>query len=273
MNLALQPPRWPFTIEKWYIDTLMEDGTVFLLYLGQMSLFGVRWARLTAELFQPDQPAIQGHASASGLKGEEDRLSCKAATLDGNNLRFETPNLKGELQFTPLHGPMTLHDPLLQSKDKRLTWAIEIPDAEVTGRLIWDGGELEVKGRGYRDRVRSELLPWAFPIFTLRWGRAAAGPNAVTWLRADTRDGIIVTGWKNGQRCDTAFDSVGIEDTEPFLDSKIVELQGLASKWMRPMLRRVSGDPHEVKYRATASLSGHTGRAVHEIVHWGRGAT
>ena len=270
MNLALQPPRWPFTIEKWYVDTLMDDGTVFLLYLGRMSLFGFRRARLTAELFRPGKAIVHGHANASDLKGDGERLFCKAATLDGNKVHFKTTDLCGELNFTPRHGPMTLHEPLLKVADKHLTWALEIPDADVTGRLTWNGGDLEVSGRGYRDRVRSELLPWAFPIFTLRWGRAAAGPNAVTWLRADTRDGIIVTGWKNGQRCDTAFDTVGLEDSEPFLDSKVVELQGLASKWMRPMLRRVSGDPHEVKYRASASLSGHTGRAVHEIVQWGR---
>ena len=46
MNLAFRKPTFPATMEKYYNDVLLPDGSVLLIYLGTVSLFGVRFARL-----------------------------------------------------------------------------------------------------------------------------------------------------------------------------------------------------------------------------------
>ena len=41
MNLALRQDRWPFCLEKWYVDTLLPDGTVLCVYGSRQDPSGI----------------------------------------------------------------------------------------------------------------------------------------------------------------------------------------------------------------------------------------
>ena len=269
MNLALHPGRWPFFLEKWYIDTLLADGTVLLIYLARMQVFGVPVARVTAELFRPGEAIVRGDASATAVRGDGARLEFGPATIDGDSLAWRTAGLSGELSMKPRHGPAVLRSPFLCAGDRRLDWIVEIPDADVTGRVTWPGGALDVEGRGYRDRVWFDLLPWRFPIERLVWGRAFAGPHASTWVEATTPEGAVGARWDDGAVGDTAGARPEMSGERVLLESAVVDLEGLRFGPIRPILRRLTRDPREIKWAAQCDLHGESGRAIHEVVRWG----
>lgn len=271
MDATLHPTRFPSTLEKWYADTLLDDGTVLLVYFGLLTLFGVRLARVTAELFFPSGSVVRGSAIVRHIAGSESALQFGSATLAGEHLRFVTPGLSGDLVFHPRHPPCMLREPFLTDGARALHWAVEVPDADVSGTLNWPDNMRTVAGRGYRDRVWFDLLPWRFPIRELTWGRAAAGEHAALWVRATTTQGIIAASWLNGRIVANGGGppaEVVLAPGRIFLDADVTALEGLRLGALRGLLRRLSGDLHETKWQATCTIAGTEGVAVQELVQW-----
>jgi hypothetical protein len=273
MDLTLRSPRFPSTVEKWYIDTLLEDGAVLLVYLGVLTLFGVRLARLTAELFPPHGPVVRGSATVRHIRSDGNTLQFGPATLIGDHLRFQTDSLSGDLLYQPRYPPCLLRAPFLTDGLRTLHWAVEIPDADVRGTLAWSGQTLTVAGRGYRDRVWFDFLPWRFPVRDLEWGRAIAGDHAATWVRAETKHGLIAASWLDGRILATGQSSappaaVHLASGRVFLDADVAALEGLRLGALRRLFGRLSGDLHETKWQAPCTIDGVEGLAIHERVQW-----
>jgi hypothetical protein len=268
VSLAPRGGRGPFVLEKRYVDALAPDGTVLLVYLGWMRLVGVPLARVTAELFRPDGSVVRGHAKASAIRGEGERLEFGPATLRRDALRWRTPGLSGELRFAPRRPPATLRDPFLADGARRLLWTVEVPDADVEGELRWPGGEARLAGRGYRDRVWFDLRPWRFPIRELRWGRAVSGSHATTWVAARTGGGEVAATWIDGEVLEGAR-APELGPARMLFEGRVADLPGLRFGYLRPLLRRLCGDPHEVKRAGPAILAGEPALCVDERVVWG----
>jgi len=268
MNLAPRGGRGPFTLEKWYIDTLMDDGAVLLVYIGRVRLLGVWFSRVTAELFLADGDVVRGGASVRDVSGSEEKLVFGPVRIEGENLTFETPGLSGRLAFAGRHPALALADPFLAEGARQLKWDIEIPDADVTGEVRWPSGGRAVAGRGYRDRVWFDLLPWRFPIRELIWGRAVAGEHAAMWVQATTRTGPVMDGWLDGAPAPEARAAVELGTPRVLVESAVVDLEGLRVGALRPLLRWLTGDPVEVKWAAPATIAGAEGVAIHEVVRW-----
>jgi len=268
VNLAPRGGRGPFVLEKWYADTLMPDGSVLLLYLGWMRVLGVPVARCTAELFRPGAQPVRGDAPAPAISGGPGRLDFGPARIDGDLLQWQTEGLSGVLRFSPRHPSIALREPFLELGGRRLLWTVEIPDADVDGELRWPGGRLRVRGRGYRDRVWHDLLPWRFPVRELRWGRSAAGLHACTWVAARTENGKISARWEDGKLISGEAPGPRLGSPRVLVESAVADIEGLRLGALRPLLRRLTGDPYEVKWAAPATLRGAAGWAVHEVVRW-----
>ncbi len=268
MDLTPRKGRGPFFLEKWYIDTLMDDGAVLLVYLGYVRALGVWVSRVTAELFLPDGSAVRGSAAAHRVSGAGDRLSFGPARIDGEDLHFETPGLSGRLTFSARHRPVTLAAPFLTQGRRQLHWEVEVPDADVTGEVRWPSGSRPIAGRGYRDRVWYDLLPWRFPVRELVWGRAAAGEHAATWVRATTRMGEIATGWMDGAVDPEALAAVHLGEARVLVRAAVADLEVLRLGALRYLVRLLAGDPVETKWAAPATIAGARGAAIHEVVRW-----
>jgi hypothetical protein len=273
MNLAFRKPRFPATMEKYYADVLLPDGTVLLIYLGTVVLFGVRLARLSAELFLPNGQVRRGSATVGGIRGGENHLTFGSAAIDGDLLSFETPELSGVLKYSSRFAPCELRRPFLSAEGRSLTWSVEVPDADVSGVIGWPGGSMEIHGRGYRDRVWFDLLPWRFPIRRLVWGRAVAGDHAATWVRASTPAGIVSEAWLDGEMVSGADTrlvpaSVALGPSRAFLDADLADLKTLRLGWLRGIVNAMGAGLHETKYRASCLVHGVPGVAVHEVVRW-----
>lgn len=273
MDLTLHAARFPVSLEKWYIDTLLDDGSVLLVYLGALTISGVRLARATAELYAPDGLMAHGSATVRHITGGENALRFGPFSLAGDHLSFSMEGLSGDLVYHPRWAPCSLLEPFLARGSRTLHWSVEIPDADVSGILRWPGGERTIAGRGYRDRVWFDLPPWRFPIRELIWGRAAAGDHAATWVRATTSQGIVSAAWLDGQRAQPDATSglppgVSLGPSRQFLDADVAGLENLRLGALRGPLRRLSGDPHETKWQAPCVITGAHGVAAHEVVKW-----
>jgi hypothetical protein len=269
VNLALRRGRGPFLLEKWYADVLLDDGSVLIVYLAWIRVFGFPLARVSAELHRTGHPPLIGHATARHVMGGEDLLAFGPARIEGRTLAWETYGLSGTLRYEPRHPSVTLREPFLECGARRLLWTVEIPDADVSGEVRWPGGAVEIRGRGYRDRVFFDIPAWRFPIRELRWGRAVVGPHAFIWSSAVTADGTIAARWQDGRVVAAGGALPELADTRVIVRTAVADMGGLRLGGLRPLLRRLTRDPRETKSASAARLDGETGRAVHEVVLWG----
>jgi hypothetical protein len=275
-DFALRALRFPCTLEKWYIDVLLDDGTVVLVYLGRLALLGVEWARVTTELFFADGRIIRASAPVATIRGQGEQLQFGDSRIEGERLDITAGELRGRLHYHARVGPLRLREPFITVGSRKLEWNVEVPDADVDGRLTWPGGDLAVRGRGYRDRVFFDLHPWSFPIRRLIWGRAVAASHAAFWLRAQIGaagdDNSIHHAWLDGEVV-TSTDgpvpaAVELGTSRTLLDAHVADLDGLHLGSVRGLLRRLTGDPHEEKRAAPCAILGAPGRAIHEVVTW-----
>lgn len=259
--------RWPFTLEKWYVDVLSDDGVVLILYLGRVAVLGRPVARFTADLFLPGGVVISGHASVPRVEAGGDTLVFGPAVMEPHRIVWETRGISGELHFAPRYESVELIAPFLRVGDRRLRWTIEIPDADVSGVVRWNGSERKISGRGYRDWVWFDIAPWRFPVRELRWGRAVAGSFASAWVEAQTSGSLIQARWLNGAIVDSEW-PVELHESTPLLETAVVDLKGLGLSVFRPGVRLLTGDPHEIKWFTRARIAGTPGFGIHERVVW-----
>lgn len=266
----VRPPRL-FRLCKWYIDTLLDDGTVLLVYLGKITLAGVPLVRVTADLFSPLGRVSSSAAGGLLLEQGPCAVRCGSAEIQGDELRWETPAISGRLRFAARHAPVTLRQPFLSQAGRSLEWCVEVPDADVIGELKVEGRVQHIQGRGYRDRVSFDIAPWNLPLRRLHWGRVAAGPHAATWVQADTADGRIEAGWHDGALIPSRPPQLELRGERELLAGPVVDLEGLHLGPLRPLLRAITRNPFQRKWTALAVLQGAVGHAVHETVEFGAG--
>lgn len=273
MDLTLHPARFPATLEKWYIDVLLADGAILIVYFGALTLFGARMARVTAE-YHPTRGAVaRGAAVARRTGGGEDWLRFGPASIEGDRFRFSLDGVSGDLVYHPRWPPIALREPFLARESQNLHWIVEVPDADVTGIIRLPDGQRAVEGRGYRDRVWYNPSLRRFPIRELIWGRAAAGSHAATWVRATTAQEIIAAAWCDGAMVAPDASSgppagITLGPARVFTDVDVADLNGLRLGALRGPLQRLSGNPHEIKWQAPCEIAGERGVAVHEVVRW-----
>jgi hypothetical protein len=255
-------------LDKWYVDTLLADGTVLLVYLGRAVLAGVPLVRVTCALFLPDGRHLQGSASGLRFSRTERGLRCGPASIEGERLRFETPGFAGELTLAPRAPAVRLREPFLARGTHTLHWHVEVPDADVSGELRVQGERRAIEGRGYRDHVWLDFPLLRLPLRKLRWGRACAGSHAATWVVAETQDEVISAGWHDGVLGPGRPTSLVLRDERTIVEGPLVDLAGLRLGLLRPLLRLSTHDPIQHKWAARAELDGELGWAVHELVTW-----
>jgi hypothetical protein len=225
-----------------------------------------------ADLYFADGTHLKGGVQLPYINGGRGWLDAGWVSIRGDDLAFRTPSLAGVLTYRPRWPAPVLSQPFLEQHGHQLRWAIECPDADVGGRISWRGGALAVNGRGYRDRVWFDFLPWHFPLRRLEWGRAVAARQVATWVRAATPTDCVATNWVNGHVTLDLNDfpplDVRLSGSEPFVDCDVVEALGLVPGPLRTVVHRLIGGIHETKLRAHCTLGDEEGVAVHELATW-----
>ena len=142
-----------------------------------------------------------------------------------------------------------------------------MPDADVRGELEVGSQRLSVMGRGYRDYLALDLLPWRVPLRQLEWGRACGGEHAAWWIRLQLKDTVLEGTWSDGIMR-PRHDPPSLEAERVIQEGHVADLPVLRIGLLRSVLRRLARDPHQTRVVGRTSLSGAPGWAVREVVRW-----
>ena len=266
----LQPGRrhWPFTLEKWYADVLLPDGTVILVYLVQFRALGFSRALVTANCPArvPGHSRRRSRAAGRGGQGVA-RPRCCPNRRRGPVLRDS--GLAGRLKYSARSPPAALGAPFVAQRQRTLEWTVEVPDADVEGEVAWPGGRLPIRGRGYRDHVWLDVLPWRMPLRGLAWGRVAAGA-----ARDDVDRRPAGGGRRSLRRLGRWEDNPG--GGAPGHARRVTSPRRVGGGGparpepggATPRLAAPGARPPRGEMACPATIGGHAGVAIHERVRW-----
>jgi hypothetical protein len=143
---------------------------------------------------------------------------------------------------------------------------VEQPDADVTGELITSRGPLPVRGRGYRDYVALDLLPWWLRGWQLQWGRCLGRDGPMVWFRLRTRDATVESTWKDGVPAE-GFRPPDLAGERVIGEAVLTDLPIMRIGPVRWLLSLLGRHPRQARTLASA-VEGSPGRAIHEVVEW-----
>lgn len=260
-----------FTLLKWYLDLVTEDGAVFLGYAARL-----RWRRLALHYASS---LVVDAAGARRERATARRTALPARGAGAFTWCCEPLGVAG--RWTGRAPP--IRRTLADTDAGAIRWACVAPRAEA--RVLCEGRALA--GLGYVERLSLTIPPWRLPFDTLRWGRYLSSEHALVWIdwAGDPRRSWA---WLDGKEQDGAqvmdhgvagLDGgaeLGIHGLRPIRERRVLasvtatlpalarvlprSLAALAErKWVGRGELRAAGQPAD------------RGWAVHEVVSWRSG--
>jgi hypothetical protein len=263
---TMAPVSLSFSLDKWYMDLVAEDGEVVVGYAADVHLFALHLH----------------YASILMRRGGQTRsmASLRKATpvVEDKTLRWTSRALGVRGTWTA-DGEGT-KETLLSGDAGSVEWDCLMPLAKVEIEL--EGGRI-VRGLGYAEHLTMSIAPWDLPIDELRWGRFTAEGASVVWLewrgpqekRIVLKHGARVSGVIEDRRIEVPDDEarVTIEDGALLRDGPLGSSALGAIAELHPILPGKLLGIVERKIVAPATLeqpfaSAVRGWAISEVVTW-----
>lgn len=174
-----------FSLTKWYLDVVTEEGSVAIAYRGEL-----RWGRLRPQFSGVFVDAGGGARTPWRMSGR----SVAPPVLDADGLVWSAAPL--DLRVAGIRQEAGFAHRLLETTQGTIDWRCELPRAAMRIQV----GDRVLEGHGYAERLDLTLLPWRIPADEIRWGRFLAPGASVVWiewrgetpLRVVFRDGRLV---------------------------------------------------------------------------------
>ena len=262
-------------LDKWYLDAVFPDGTVWFGYRARLGLWrcpAIPWASGCEVLPNGSMRTVSrlGWKEWSEPRLENGQWVWKSP--DGFHARWE-PSGRGV-------------DAALASDDRlRVRWNCLAPKATVTringGQSGRAGGSAVSRGVGYVEHLRIDAEGPGLPFRELAWGRAHTAESSLVWIRwgrgrelsllleIGTRvSGSNATFSKEGARVRTAHGEWETGNGRPFCDR---DVRRSFPRWL-VWLARGMAPARETKMAGPVRLrtaSGiFTGSGIWEEVTW-----
>jgi hypothetical protein len=164
-----------FSLTKWYMDVVTEQGDAAIVYAAQVSLGFVKFQGSAVLLFPSD-----GHR-------EKDFFSTKSAPvpqLTGESWIWNSPELGVGGRWAAIGGLRT-ERALGSAGGKTVLWQPMAMGAE--SQLTGPDGRC-LSGLGYVEKLTLQTPPWKLPIQHLHWGRFLNGVESLVWIRWEGAD-------------------------------------------------------------------------------------
>ena len=171
-----------FTLEKWYLDLVTDDGTAVVGYVAGVEWQGISLRYASCLVAAPVLPPIE-RTSLGEAEWPE---------VANGGLRWTSETLALHGEWHALDAPITRT--LLTSPIGAIEWCCVAPRARVA--ITSPAGRHE--GLGYAERLRLTLPPWAVPFRTLRWGRHLSERHALIWIEWDGAQSMRAA-WLDGE--------------------------------------------------------------------------
>ena len=268
-----------FRFRKLYADVVSGDGTVTVVYLTWLELWGARFSSAGVERYGPNGRREVRHARPPSWDFDPDTVG------DGWGMRLELPSGNMELRYESALAPWR---PPAPAADEAMDWRVLIPRAKVTGR---HGAWGELAGTGYCDWVDIRRPPRLLGMRRLRWGRVHLPSETVVFTALEFDSGRMWS--RTGRWCGRELLADGdavqlgegheagrvwISETNNGLlafapvrvlhDGPGLDRARFPAAPTRLVARALTGPLHERRWLASSSGSGW---AVHELVCFGNG--
>ncbi len=157
-----------FRFKKLYADCVTDDGTVCVVYVAWLDVFGARSTHAGLELYSPDgrrevirARALSHHVDADGVTIELD--------VPGGPFVLEQRSVHGA--WVPSGGP----------PHENLQWSVVTARAETVGRFTSDPSRPVLRGLGYADWVDIGRPTRRLGLRLLQWGRVHLPDSTVVF--------------------------------------------------------------------------------------------
>ncbi len=255
-----------FSLTKWYLDVVTEEGGVAIAYWGEL-----RWGRLRPRFSGVFVDAGAGVRTSWRWSGQV----VAPPVPDANGLAWSAAPLAVAVAGTRHEAGFARR--LLETPQGTIDWCCELPRAAMRIQV----GDRVLEGLGYAERLDLTLLPWRIPADEIRWGRFLAPGASVVWIewRGETprqvvfRDGQLVAATLVSEAVVAGSDGwkLALEERRVLSDDR---MGGLLAplELLRSVVRPIA------KVQQTRWLSRGTlqaagtgpieGWAIHELVRW-----
>lgn len=250
-------PAW--SIRKWYLDCVAEDGTTWIGYWVDL-----RWSAMRI-------PVVSSflYADSRFSARNEFRAEAPPELVDGD-LHWSSPSLGVRVRMSAAAGGSAhqLHE--------GVTWRCVMGAAETRVELP----DRTLRGVGYAEVLEMSVAPWRLPLRELYWGRAASRDTSLVWIRWHGEKPLLLV------LCNGVLQpAVSIEDDEVCLangsrvqmSERVVLREETLAKTLRAprgiaaLLPRALTDAVERKWRSRGTVFGgdgptDAGWVIHERV-------
>lgn len=159
-------------LDKWYLDAVFPDGTVWFGYRAQLRLWC--WPKISWVSGCEVPPRGPERSISRWQKLDE-------PILESGQWRWAGPD-----GFQARWRPSAPGRECLLATDEQLTirWNCRAPMAAVTriGAAGQHGNQAAVEGLGYLEHLQIETSRPCLPFRELRWGRAHASGSSLVWI-------------------------------------------------------------------------------------------
>ena len=253
----------PFSLVKWYLDCVTDDGQTAILYCADL-----RWRGLSlsySSLLHADGQRAEQRSSMAPF-----RLQAEPQHID---VAFPRLHVAGSWQAAATPCQLTVYACAAGS----VHWNCLQPASRVSLRI----GERELTGWGYAECLTLTLPPWELPMRQLRWGRFVCAEETLAWI---DWQGPFATSiaFHNGSRCallsasEEKIVAVGatlrMDESRTLRQGEVGKTVLPASPCLRRFLPRSIAGIEERKWRSRGSLQTESrtsrGWVIHEVVDW-----
>jgi hypothetical protein len=258
---AAQPT---FSLVKWYMDCVTEEGETTILYCADLRWRGVRASYSSVLLTDGDavttRSSVKRYRVTSGLE----------------RIAVEFPQL-GVTGTWKAAAPPPVQHTVFEDPRGRVVWNCLQPAAYAHVTV----GDRELDGTGYAECLTLTLPPWQLPLRRLRWGRFVSPQDSLVWIdwQGPYSTSLAVHNGRKSEPLSVSDSTVTLSDAALHID----EFRSLRSGRLgstilpgAPMLRRLL--PHslfdidEKKWRSRGTLDTKDhqscGWVIHEVVDW-----
>ena len=156
-----------FSLSKWYLDCLGEDGNTFIGYSTLL-----HWRPLTLHY-----TSVLNNDKKSGTYTETSLRENSLPRIDGSCIHWSSQSVDIEGTWQALSSP--IQQELYRTSDGAINCVFLQPNAKVDVR---SRKRDHLRGRGYVERIEITMKPWQLPIEELRWGRILSEKDTIVWI-------------------------------------------------------------------------------------------
>lgn len=254
-----------FRFRKLYADAVSDDGTVSIIYLAWLAVYGVRFSTAAVERYTPG-------GRREVRRGRPVRWEFDPDAVGSDwRIQVEFPDGALELHYHRALPPWRPTDP---APSEAMEWRVLIPRATVTGCWIERSAREMFTGLGYCDWVELRRPPRLLGMRRLHWGRVHTPSEAVVFTKLEFTSGHTwshASQWDGGGTRSDGAPPFSLQPIRLLHDGPGLDRMRFPMSLERIFARALTGPLHEQRWLASVTCAGNSepGVAIHEVVDWG----